>query len=103
MADMKVVLGKLWPFDSAQAKPMQLYKGGGCTECGNTGYRGRIGIFEVMPVSEKLGRLILEHAPGVDIEREAVNEGMITMKQDGYLKVVEGITTIEEVLRVAQE
>ena len=103
MADMKAVLGKLWPFADALGKPIQLYKGGGCTECANTGYRGRIGIFEVMPVSEKLGRLILEHAPGVDIEKEAVNEGMITMKQDGYLKVVEGITTIEEVLRVAQE
>ncbi len=100
--DIKNILGKLWPFDSAQGK-VQLYKGEGCSECASTGYLGRMGIFEVLPVSEKIGRLILEHTPAVDIEKQAVEEGMITMKQDGYLKVVEGVTTIDEILRVAQE
>ncbi|MDO8488117.1 MAG: ATPase, T2SS/T4P/T4SS family [bacterium] len=102
--DIKKVLGKLWTFDPATAKtPVQLFKGKGCTECGNTGYLGRVGIFEVLPISEKIGRLVLEHAPTSEIEAAAVSEGMITMKQDGYLKVVEGVTTIEEILRVAQE
>jgi type II secretory ATPase GspE/PulE/Tfp pilus assembly ATPase PilB-like protein len=62
-----------------------------------------VGIFEVMPISEKIGRLTMEQAVASDIEKQAVEEGMITMKQDGYLKVLEGVTTIEEILRVAQE
>ena len=80
-----------------------LNKGEGCDQCGHGGYQGRIGVFEVLSVSEKIGRLILERAPAQEIEKQAVEEGMMTMEQDGYLKVVEGITTIEEVLRVAQE
>jgi len=97
--DIKKNLGKLW---QPPAK-VELFKGEGCSECGNTGYLGRVGIFEVLPVSEKIGRLILEHSPASEIEKQAVEEGMITMEQDGYLKVVEGITTLEEILRVAQE
>jgi type IV pilus assembly protein PilB len=81
---------------------LTLSRGEGCAECNNTGYIGRIGIFEVLPVSEKIGKLILEQAAASDIERVAVEEGMLLMKQDGYVKVVEKITTIEEVLRVAQ-
>jgi len=99
LKDIQAILGKLW-----QAPPApQLFKGPGCNECANTGYLGRLGIFEVLPVSEKIGRLVLERAPTSEIEAQAVAEGMITMKQDGYIKVVEGITTIEEILRVAQE
>jgi type II secretory ATPase GspE/PulE/Tfp pilus assembly ATPase PilB-like protein len=60
-------------------------------------------VYEVLPISEKIGRLVLEHAPASEIERQAIDEGMVTMKQDGYLKVIEGVTSIEEVLRVAQE
>jgi type IV pilus assembly protein PilB len=84
-------------------KSFQLYKGKGCNECGNLGYQGRVGIFEVLPVSEKIMRLILERASAAEIEKQAVAEGMITMKQDGYLKVLDGLTSIEEVLRVAQD
>jgi len=101
--DMKKVLGKLWTPSTSSGQAVQLYRGAGCSECANTGYRGRVGIYEVLPVTEKIGRLILEHAPASEIEKLAIDEGMITMKQDGYLKVVEGITTIEEVLRAAQE
>ena len=54
-------------------------------------------------VSEKVGRMVLERLPANEVEKAAVTEGMITMKQDGFLKVVEGITSIEEVLRVAEE
>jgi type IV pilus assembly protein PilB len=99
VADMKKVLGNLWKPDE---KKIQFYKGEGCDRC-NAGYVGRVGIFEVLPVTEKVDRLILERASTVDIEQAAVEEGMVTMKQDGYLKVVEGITSIDEVLRVAQE
>ena len=96
---MKQVLGSLWPKDDK----ITLYKGEGDADCNNTGYYGRIGIFEVLPVTEKISRLILERAPSSQIEAQAREEGMITLKQDGYLKVVEGVSSIEEVLRVAQE
>lgn len=97
--EMKNILGPLFPANTE----VKLYKGKGCSECSNLGYLGRIGIYEVFPVTEKLSRLILEHADAFTIEKEAMAEGMITMKQDGYLKVLQGETTIEEVLRVAQE
>ena len=97
--DIKKVLGKLLPDQS----PIKLHRGRGDQEDGGTGYMGRTGIYEVMPMSEKIARLALERAPGTQIQQEAEAEGMITMKQDGYLKAVEGITSLEEVLRVAQE
>ena len=97
--EVRSVLGSLLP----KTKDIKFYKGEGCTDCGKSGYYGRVGIFEVLPVSEKISRLILENASSADIERQAKTEGMITMKEDGYLKVLQGITTIEEVLRVAQE
>lgn len=99
VADVKMVLGNLWK-PTGQVK---FFKGEGCAECGNTGYYGRVGVFEVLPVTEKISRLILERASSSDIEAAAKEEGMVTMKQDGYLKVVEGVTSLEEVLRVAQE
>ena len=101
IAEMQKVLGKLWPVD--KKTDLQLVKGEGCAQCANSGYLGRIGIFEVLPITEKIGRLILEHAPASEVENEAVAEGMVTMKQDGYLKVLEGITTLDEILRVAEE
>lgn len=97
--EVKANLGNLWP----TGKEIKFYKGTGDPEDGNTGYFGRIGIYEVMPVTEKLSKLILERASSNEIEKLAREEGMITLKQDGYLKVLEGITSIEEVLRVAQE
>ena len=97
--DMKSVLGDLWPQDFSG----KLKKGEGDQECGNTGYFGREGVFEVLPVTEKISRLILERKSSADIEKIAREEGMITLKQDGYMKVLAGESTIEEVLRVAQE
>ena len=97
--DIKRFLGPLWP----AGRDSTLYKGEGDAECGNSGYFGRVGIFEVLPVTEKISRLILERAASSAIEKQAREEGMITLKQDGYLKVLDGTSTIEEVLRVAQE
>lgn len=101
ISEIKSILGNLYP-PSFDKNPV-LYKGKGCSECGNTGYIGRIGIFEVMNISEKISQLIVSHPDSASIQKEAVSEGMITMMQDGILKVIAGITTIEEVLRVARE
>jgi type IV pilus assembly protein PilB len=86
-----------------QGSDIRLYKGDGCDYCGHSGYVGRVGIFEVLPVSETIAKLILTKADSAAIEKQARAEGMITMKQDGYLKVLEGVSTIDEILRVAQE
>lgn len=103
--NIKSVLGKLLPTSTNQQGQIvvRLYKGQGCNFCAHTGYLGRMGIFEVLVISDTIAKLILEHASSSSIEKSAISEGMITMKQDGYLKVLEGITTMEEVLRVAQD
>lgn len=97
--EMKQILGPLFPstFDG------KLFRGKGCTECANLGYMGRVGIYEVLPCSESIARLIVESTDTSKIEEIAKKDGMITVKQDGYLKVLQGETTIEEVLRVAQD
>ncbi|MFQ5492615.1 MAG: GspE/PulE family protein [Candidatus Dojkabacteria bacterium] len=90
-------------FDSLLKKnggKMMLYKGQGCPQCGDSEYKGRIGIFEGFALTEKLAAMTISHKSTMDIEKEAVSQGMVTMMQDGFLKSLEGITTIEEVLRV---
>lgn len=105
VSDIRSVLGTLLPVDRA----VKLYRGTGlangspCQSCGGSGYLGRMGIYEVFPVSDTISKLILARAPMAEIEKLAISEGMITMKQDGYLKAIEGVTTLEEVLRVAQD
>lgn len=100
LQQIKTVLGSLYTYQDDQVR---LYRGKGCTECGGTGYQGRMGIFEVLPITEKIGQLVLQHSDTTTIEKEAIVEGMITMMQDGFLKVLRGETAIEEVLRVAKE
>lgn len=98
VADLKLVLGKLYQETKGAIK---LYKAKGCSECNQTGYLGRVGIFEVLPVTEKIARLVLERSSADQLKNEAVGESMITMMQDGYQKVLEGVTTLEEIKRVA--
>jgi type IV pilus assembly protein PilB len=75
------------------------FKGVGCDECHHTGYKGRLGIFELLPVSEEVKTLILEHATTDQIQEVAIQQGMKTMRQDGWLKICLGVTTFEEVAR----
>jgi len=75
-------------------------KGKGCTRCHNTGYRGRIGIFEIMPISDRLRELIVNRTPTNIIRKEAIAAGMRTLAEDGIIRVKEGVTTPAEVLRV---
>ena len=74
-------------------------KGEGCERCNKTGYKGRVGLYEVMEVSEELRELILVGASGLELRRKAVEEGMITLRGSGLRKVKLGLTTIEEVVR----
>ena len=78
---------------------LQLFKAIGCPECGNVGYRGRIGIFEVLPLTDEISRLI--GAPTREIEAAAIREGMFTLRDDGIRLSISGVTTLEEVRRVA--
>jgi len=103
-ADIKKILGPLLPTNlSGNGKQLTLYRGVGCKECSSTGYLGRIGIYETIMMSSNIARMVLERATAEVIENKAMEEGMITLMQDGYLKVLDGITTIEEVLRVAHQ
>jgi type IV pilus assembly protein PilB len=78
---------------------MRFYKGRGCGNCNDTGYAGRQGVFEVMPISPILRTMILDRASGEQIKRQAVDEGMLTLRQDALLKLRAGMTTVDEVLR----
>ncbi len=100
VAEIKAILGKFFVQPEGE---VQLYRGKGCSECGGSGYSGRVGIYEVLPATDKIAHLVIQKSDADTIEKQAIEEGMVTMRQDGYLKVVQGITTIEEVLRVAQE
>lgn len=80
-----------------------LYKPVGCPKCNDTGYISRTGIFEALKMSENISRAILQKGIISEINKMAIQEGMITMIQDGYIKALEGITTIEEVMRVKNE
>ena len=81
----------------------KLFRGQGCDACRSTGYRGRTGIYELFPITEDVRSLILRRVSSREIRRKAIDEGMVTLRQDGWARAVEGVTTIEEVLRVTQE
>ncbi len=87
----------------ASADKYEFYKGKGCRECMNTGYRGRISIYEMMLPDEKIRDAIIAKAAAGEIKKYAVEAGMNTLMQDGLVKVAAGVTTLEEVLRVTQE
>ncbi|MEQ1573856.1 MAG: type IV-A pilus assembly ATPase PilB [Vicinamibacterales bacterium] len=86
-------------FSPEDAKTVIPNKGRGCEMCNETGYKGRVGLYEVMEVTEELRELILVGASGLELRRKAVDEGMITLRASGLRKVKEGLTTLEEVIR----
>jgi type IV pilus assembly protein PilB len=104
--DIKKVLGPLFDAWCAQNKKdpsnLTLYRSRSDRPDSEPEYKGRVGIFEVMNVTEEIGRLVVQHTPDIELEKVAIKDGMLLMKQDGYLKALEGVTTLEEVLRVAE-
>ncbi|MEY4744760.1 MAG: hypothetical protein RL272_705 [Candidatus Parcubacteria bacterium] len=79
------------------------WRGSGCSQCNNEGYKGRVGIYEIMEISPELSKLINAKANADEIKTQAVKEGMITMIEDGFIKAVKAVTTIEEILRVTKD
>ena len=79
----------------------QIYKAVGCPACSSTGYRGRVALHEVMTVSEEIESLVVTRATGSEIRQVALEQGMVSLRDDGWSKVAQGLTTIEEVLRVS--
>ncbi len=87
-------------FGTLDGSPATLYRPIGCTSCSNTGYRGRIALHEVMPVTEDIERLAVARSSSAEISRTAIAQGMSTLRQDGWAKALLGLTSIEEILRV---
>jgi type IV pilus assembly protein PilB len=77
----------------------KVYKGRGCDKCNNTGYKGRVGLVEVMEIDDDLREMILSGGSAIDIKKRAIENGMITLRRSGLVKIKEGLTTIEEVVR----
>jgi len=108
LARVKRSLEYLAPAEAANYEPELLrspkfYIGKGCEVCGNTGYFGRLGVYEIMMMNNHLRRLILEQGQSLDIEQEAVKSGMVTLEQAGILKALKGETSLDEVYSIARE
>jgi type IV pilus assembly protein PilB len=88
-----------YPWTEGEPLPT-LYRPGGCNRCANTGYRGRMALHEVMALNEEIERMAVARASTDDITRVARSQGMSTLREDGWLKVSQGKTSVEEVLRV---
>jgi type IV pilus assembly protein PilB len=86
-------------FDPSEVEGLQLRWGRGCVACGGTGYKGRVGLYEVMEVSDAIRERIMVGATAIEIQRQALAEGMVTLRASGLEKVRQGTTSLEEVLR----
>src|SRR5207237_10759603 len=86
-------------FNAEEAKSLKIYKGRGCSKCNNTGYKGRVGLYEVMEITDDIRELILIGASALELRKRAIENGMLTLRQSGLMKIRNGITTIEEVVR----
>jgi type IV pilus assembly protein PilB len=86
-------------FPASETKDVRTFKGVGCNTCNGTGYKGRVGLYEVMEVTEELRELILVGASGLELRRKALEEGMLTLRMSGMEKIRQGLTTVEEVVR----
>jgi len=86
-------------FQPDEAPGVKLYKGKGCTTCNNTGYKGRVGLYEVLEITDGIREMILTGASSLELKQKAIDEGMITLRGSGLRKLKDGSTTVEEVVR----
>ncbi len=86
-------------FSPEEARQVKVMKGRGCPTCNNSGYKGRAGLYEVMEIGDELRELILVGASAMELKKKAIENGMITLRRSGLTKVMQGVTTMEEVAR----
>jgi type IV pilus assembly protein PilB len=86
-------------FAAGEAATLKLHRGGGCKNCNGSGYKGRVGLFEVMEITPELKEAIVLNATAVELKKIALSGGMVTLRRSGLMKVQEGVTTIEEIVR----
>ena len=86
-------------FSADEARSLKTYKGKGCSTCNQTGYKGRIGLYEVMEITDEIRELILIGASALELRKKAIDDGMISLRESGLYKIRDGVTTIEEVVR----
>jgi type IV pilus assembly protein PilB len=86
-------------FTPEEAKTTKVYKGAGCSSCGNKGYKGRVGLYEVLEITDELRELILVGASALELRKKAIEQGMISLRRSGLIKCAAGMTTLEEVFR----
>ncbi len=86
-------------FEPDEAKNATIFKGQGCTTCNNTGYKGRLGLYEVLECTDEIRQMILEGASAMEIKKQAIEDGMLTLRRSGLQKIADGMTTIDEVVR----
>jgi type IV pilus assembly protein PilB len=86
-------------FSEHESRTLKLFKGRGCDRCSGTGYKGRVGLYEVMEIGDELRELILSGASSYELRQKAVQAGMITLRMSGLQKIRDGMTTVEEVVR----
>jgi type IV pilus assembly protein PilB len=86
-------------YSPAEAKSVKIHKGRGCAICNNTGYKGRVGLYEVMEVDDEIRELVLVGASAVELKKKAIEHGMITLRRSGLIKAALGMTTLEEIAR----
>ncbi|PIY97010.1 MAG: hypothetical protein COY66_01595, partial [Candidatus Kerfeldbacteria bacterium CG_4_10_14_0_8_um_filter_42_10] len=103
MIDLQKIPKISIPQDVSIERPLKFYRGKGCARCENTGYKGRMAIAEVLDINDSLERIIVEGSNQDKIKEEFKKQGMLSMKEDGILKALQGSTTIEEVLNVTRE
>ncbi|MFQ5926334.1 MAG: GspE/PulE family protein, partial [Terriglobia bacterium] len=86
-------------FAPEETKTAKVFKGKGCDRCNGSGYKGRAGLYEVMEINDELRELILVGASALELKKKAMEQGMITLRRSGLIKIADGVTTIEEVVR----
>ena len=91
------------PEEIAPRGKHKIFKAKGCEKCRDTGFKGRISLFEIMQMSEEIKALTLKRAAAYEIKKQAIKEGMVTLQHSGWQKVLAGVTTLEEVLSVTEE
>jgi type IV pilus assembly protein PilB len=86
-------------FSEAEIRTLRLFRGRGCERCTNTGYKGRVALYEVLEVDDGLREMVLSGASAYELRQRAIQNGMLTLRMSGLQKIRDGVTTIEEVLR----